>query len=113
MAKKSVGKGRPANAKLDAESIKQKIEFEILKANRDTANNLGEYFKVLEQYALGNKGSSTNQLSSIKFFLEMAEQYVEEEESDMVAPQSVGQDEDDDELISLQPNISLLHANSK
>jgi len=70
--------GRPESAGMSADSIKNKINHELTKANRNAANNLGKYFAVLESYAMG-KGSDTNTVSSCKFFIEMAQTYIEEQ----------------------------------
>ena len=77
--KKSIRKaGRPEAAGMSTESIVNKIEHEITKANRNAANNLGKYFSILNDYAMG-KGSDTNTVSSCKFFIEMAQEYLEEQ----------------------------------
>lgn len=77
--------GRPPSAGMSADSIKKKIEHELLKINRNTANNLGKYFSILEDYAMGRaKGCSpTNQISSVKMFIEMAEKYIAESEMEV------------------------------
>ena len=70
--------GRPAHAGMSSDSIKNKIQHELTKASRNSANNLGKYFAKLEEYALG-AGSDTNTISSCKFFIEMAQNYLEEQ----------------------------------
>lgn len=77
--KMSLGRGQPAKAKLDTDSIIEKIEFEMLKGHRDVANNIGKYLEILNSYALGELGASpTNQLSSIKYLLDLANKYVDD-----------------------------------
>ena len=79
MKKKSIrSAGRPANAGMSVDTIVDKIEWEFTKASKNSANNLGKYFAVLEEYALGVKGSETNQVSSCKLFIKMAEDYLKE-----------------------------------
>lgn len=83
--KKSTRKaGRPENAGMSAESIKTKIDWELTKARKNSANNLGKYFAILEGYALGTaKGCSpTNQVSSCKMFIDMAQDYLETQEEE-------------------------------
>jgi hypothetical protein len=96
--KKTIRKaGRPEAAGMSSETIKNKIEWEITKANKNAANNLGKYFAQLEEYALG-KGSDTNTVSSCRFFIEMAQKYLEEnveegvegEEEEQVTIKQVG-----------------------
>lgn len=82
MAKK-LPRGRPADAKLDEDSIKNKVNFELLKAQRDAANNMAEYYKILNEYALGKKGSSTNQLSAIREMIEFAKECLEEKSDEI------------------------------
>lgn len=78
--KKSVRKaGRPESAGMSADSIKNKISWEFQKMHKNSANNLGKYFSILEEYAMG-KGSDTNTISSCKFFIEAAQKFLEEEE---------------------------------
>ncbi len=81
IVKKKSNAGRPPSAGMSADSIKKKINHEFKKATRDAANNLPKYFEVLQDYALGNKGSDTNKISSCKMFIEMAQNYLEEEEA--------------------------------
>lgn len=82
MAKK-LPRGRPADAKLDEDSIKNKVNFELLKAQRDAANNMAEYYKILNEYALGKKGSSTNQLSAIREMIEFAKECLEDKSDEI------------------------------
>ena len=87
--------GRPSSAGMSAESIKGKIEHELTKANRNAANNLGKYFAIMESYALGTAKncSPTNQVSSCKMFVEMAEKYLDD------APDSVEDPDEQDEVV--------------
>ena len=82
---KKLPRGRPADAKLNEESIKNKVNFELLKAQRDAANNMAEYYKILNEYALGKKGSSTNQLSAIREMIEFAKECLEDSGSEVPA----------------------------
>lgn len=75
---KKLDRGRPAKARLDVESIKEKLALEFLRRGKDCANNLPKYFDTLESFALGEKGSDTNQISSAKYMIELAKDYLEE-----------------------------------
>lgn len=81
--KKSIRKaGRPENAGMAAETIKNKIEWELSKAHKNAANNLGKYFSQLDEYAMG-KGSDQNTVSACNFFIKMAQDYIKENPEDL------------------------------
>lgn len=112
---KKLERGRPAKARLDVDSIKEKLALEFLRRGKDCANNLPKYFETLEKFALGEKGSDTNQISSAKYMIEMAKDYLEQysEEGEQSSGESkqeeakkTGTDNSDSPIISLIPRKS-------
>lgn len=92
------GKGRPALARAgDVQSIIDKIEWEKSKADAKWANSLEDYYKMLEEIAMGTgrfKGASTtNRKSAIETIIKRSEDYLKE---DKASGETASVEEDND-----------------
>jgi hypothetical protein len=106
------GKGRPENARAgDLESIVNKATWEFDKWDAKIANELPKLLDAYYKLAFTAEKENTRK-SVLEELIKRAEKTIEGVEvSTKDLP--TDEDEDDEELISLEPNISLLHANSK